>query len=354
MQNTTAELEQLVGQVVRDLGATATAALVVVGDRLGLYRALADIGPATPEQLANQTGTHERCIREWLANQAASGYVTYDPASGRFRMTPEQALLFADADSPVFMAGGFYSAAAVINDERQLADAFRSGQGIPWGDHHECLFCGTEKFFRPSYAANLIQSWIPSLRDVEPRLNAGARIADVGCGHGCSTLIMAEAYPNSQVIGFDFHAPSVEHARKLAAERGLSNVRFEVAAAQDLPLLDGDGFDFITIFDALHDMGDPLGAAKRVRQALREDGAWMIVEPAAGDDLQDNLHPVGRVYYAFSAAVCVPSAMSQPGGRALGAQAGPARLTRVLADGGFSNVRIATRSPFNLVMDARI
>lgn len=349
----TPELEQLVGRVIGDLGATATAALVMVGDRLGLYKALAEIGPATPGQLATETGTHERYIREWLANQTASGYVTYDPASGEFRMTPEQAMLFADENSPVFMAGGFFSAAAVVNDEGPLAEAFRSGEGIPWGDHHECLFCGTEKFFRPSYASNLIQSWIPSLGDVEAKLRAGAKIADIGCGHGCSTLIMAEAYPNSQIVGFDFHPPSVEHATKLAAERGLSNVRFEVAKAQDFPVVDGEGFDFVTIFDALHDMGDPLEAARRVRQVLKKDGAWMIVEPAAGDRLEENLHPVGRVYYAFSAAVCVPSAMSQNGGHALGAQAGPARLTSVLNDGGFSNVRVATRSPFNLVLDAR-
>jgi ubiquinone/menaquinone biosynthesis C-methylase UbiE len=346
-------LETLIGQVVGDLGAAANAALVVVGNRLGLYRALVELGPATPKDLAQRTRTDERCVREWLAAQAASGYVAYDPLTERFSMTPEQTMVFADEDSPVYMAGGFYSAASVVNDEPMLTEAFRSGKGIPWGDHHECLFCGTEKFFRPSYAANLVQTWIPALQDVEAKLEAGATVADLGCGHGCSTLILAKAFPNSQFIGFDSHTASIVHARRAAAAQGVENVRFEIATAQDFPGFDAGGYDLVTIFDALHDMGDPLGAARRVRKMLKRDGTWMIVEPAAADRLEENLHPVGRVYYAFSAAVCVPSALSQPGGQALGAQAGAAALERVARAGGFTEVRVAARSAFNLVLEAK-
>lgn len=353
MQTMRPELEQLIGKVIGDVGGTANATLVVVGDQLGLYNALAEIGPASPKELAEATGTHERYIREWLAAQAASGYVTYDPATELFSMSAEQALLLADENSPVYMMGGFYAAASVIRDEEGLTEAFRSGRGIAWGDHHDCLFCGTEKFFRPSYASNLVQHWIPSLQDVEPVLESGATIADLGCGHGCSTLIMAKAYPRSRVIGFDYHARSIDRARRLADEQGVENVEFEVGTAQDFPGVDGEGYDLVTIFDALHDMGDPVGAARRVKEMLRPEGAWMIVEPAAGDRLEENLNPVGRVYYAMSTAVCVPSALSQSGGEAIGAQAGAAVLERVLSDGGFSNVRIATRSPFNMVIEAR-
>jgi ubiquinone/menaquinone biosynthesis C-methylase UbiE len=353
MQTMTEELATLIGQAVSDLGATANASLVIVGNRLGLYRVLAEIGPATPGDLARHTGTHERCVREWLATQAASGYVTYDPLTERFSMTAEQVMLFADEDSPVYMGGGFYSAASVINDEQKITEAFRSGTGIAWGDHHECLFCGTEKFFRPSYASNLVQSWIPALAGVQEQLSARANVADLGCGHGCSTVILARAFPNSQVIGFDSHAPSIDHARRMAAEEGLTNVRFEVASAQDFPGYDAGGYDLVTIFDALHDMGDPLGAARRVRKLLKSDGTWMVVEPAAGDRLEENLHPVGRVYYAFSTAVCVPSAMSQAGGHALGAQAGPAALKRIMRAGGFSKVRVAAQTAFNLVLEAK-
>jgi ubiquinone/menaquinone biosynthesis C-methylase UbiE len=353
MQTMTQELEQLIGKVIGDLGGAANSALVLVGDRLGLYKALAEIGPATPQELAERTRTHERNVREWLAAQAASGYVTYEPDGGRFHMTPEQAMLFADEDSPVYMGGGFYSAASVLNDEEKLADAFRAGRGIPWGDHHDCLFCGTAKFFRPSYNANLMQTWIPALGDVAPKLEAGGTIADVGCGHGCSTTILARAFPKARVVGFDYHPPSIDSARRLAEEEGVSNVRFEVARAQDFADVHGEGYDLVAIFAALHDMGDPAGAARRVREVLKPDGAWMIVEPAAGDRLEENLHPVGRAFYAFSAAVCVPSALSQEGGDALGAQAGAAALQRVVTASGFSKFRIAARSPFNLVLDVR-
>jgi ubiquinone/menaquinone biosynthesis C-methylase UbiE len=253
----------------------------------------------------------------------------------------------------MYMAGGFFAAASVINDEQQLTEAFRSGRGIAWSEHHDCLFCGTEKFFRPSYAGNLLQSWIPSLGDMHARLQAGGTAADLGCGHGSSTLLMAKAYPASTFVGFDNHKPSIEHARSLAAEQNLRNVRFEVATAQNFTSMDRDGYDLIAIFDALHDMGDPRGAARRVREMLKPDGTWMIVEPAAGDRLEENLNPVSRVYYALSTAICVPSALSQGGSEPLGAQAGPAALEDVVTRSGFSHFRLATRTPFNLVFEAR-
>ncbi len=355
METLTPELEALVGKVITDLGGTSNALLVIIGDRLGLYETLAKIGPLTPAELAAHTSTTERYIREWLCAQAASGYVEYDAATEQFSMTPEQAMLFADENSPLYMAGGFFSAASLMRSDEELAEAFRTGEGIAWGDHHECLFCGTEKFFRPSYANHLVQDWIPAINGVQEKLERGAAVADIGCGHGCSTLIMARAYPNSEFVGFDAHEPSIRRASQLAAEEGLSNVRFEVATAQDFPRrLDAEGYDFIATFDALHDMGDPRGAARRVRQSLKRDGKWMLIEPAAGDRLEENLHPVGRVYYAFSTAVCVPSALSQEGGESLGAQAGPSRLTDVITSGGFSKVRVAEKTPFNIVLEAAV
>ncbi len=353
MPTLTPELESLVGKVITDLGGTANALLVIVGDRLGLYETLARIGPLTPAELARSTNTNERYIREWLSAQAASGYVEYDAATELFSMTPEQAMLFADENSPLYMAGGFFSAGSLIRSDEALAEAFRTGRGIGWGDHHECLFCGTEKFFRPSYASNLVQTWIPSLNGVREKLERGASVADIGCGHGASTIIMAKAFPESQFIGFDPHGPSIEHARQHAREAGLTNVRFEIATAQDFPKRhDAAGYDFVCVFDALHDMGDPRGAARHVRESLKPGGTWMIVEPAASNRLEENLNPIGRVYYAFSAAVCVPSALSQSGGDSLGAQAGPARLTSIVESGGFKSTRIAAQSPFNLVLEA--
>ena len=352
MQDMSPALEQMVNKIIGDLGAAAGTALVIVGDRLGLYAALAEHGPATPSELAEKTGTHERYLREWLSAQAAAGYVKYNAETRRFEMTPEQALVLADENGPLYMAGGFYSAASLANDEKQLAEAFRTGVGIPWGDHHECLFCGTEKFFRPSYIANLVQEWIPSLDGTESRLQAGINVADIGCGHGCSTLIMARTYPNSRFTGFDFHPPSIEKAKRHAAEHGLSNVSFELATAQDFPATNGNGYDFVTIFDALHDMGDPLGAARHVREVLAPNGVWMIVEPAAGDSLEENLNPIGRIAYAFSTAACVPSALSQEGGYSLGAQAGPRALQDLLSEAGFSKSQVAAQSPLNLVLEA--
>lgn len=352
MQAMTSTLQATLGKVISDLGGTANAALVMVGDRLGLYKAVADIGPCTAGELAEKTGTHERYVLEWLSAQAASEFVTYDAATERFSLSAEQAMIFADEDSPYYMAGGFFSAAAAVNDEQKLAEAFRSGQGIAWGDHHTCLFCGTEKFFRPGYASNLVQSWLPALTDMVDRLESGALVADVGCGHGASTLVMAQAYPNSRFIGFDYHGPSIDRATALAAEQGLPNVRFEVASAQEFPQREGP-YDLVAIFDALHDMGDPRGAARQAHRNLKPDGTWMIVEPAASDTLQENLNPVSRVFFAMSTAVCVPSALSQEGGEALGAQAGPAVIEDVVTSGGFRRFRTATATPFNLVFEAR-
>jgi SAM-dependent methyltransferase len=262
-------------------------------------------------------------------------------------------MIFADEDSPVFMAGGFYNVASAVHGERTLADAFQSGEGIGWGEQCNCLFCGVERFFRPGYAHNLVQSWLPSLDGAVEKLQAGALVADIGCGHGSSTLLMAEAFPNSRFVGFDYHEPSIERANQLAAERGLTNVRFEVAAAAEFPLIDGEGYDLVTVFDALHDMGHPQAAAAHVRKSLKPDGSWMVVEPFAGDALEDNLNPIGRVFYAMSTAVCVPTAMSQQDEQPLGGQAGPAQLQQTIGEGGFTRCRIATQTPFNLVLEAK-
>lgn len=345
----TDRLNALVGLAINDMGAAVNGALVLLGDRLGIFKSLAE-GPATSQELADRSGLNERCLREWLSAQAASGYVEYDPRGEAFSMTPEQIAVFADPDSPVAMTGGVYSIAAVYHDEPLLEAAFRTGEGVAWGDHHNCLFCGTERFFRPGYAANLTTRWIPALDGVQAKLKAGARVADVGCGHGASTLIMARAFPNSRFHGYDIHPASIEAARKLAKEQGIDNVAFEVATAQDFP---GDGYDLITTFDALHDMGDPVGAATRARRALADDGTWMIVEPMAGDKLEENLNPVGRIYYGFSTMVCTPAAMSQKVGLALGAQAGQRRLGGVISEGGFTRFRRATETPVNMVLEAR-
>lgn len=342
------KLEPLLGKMVSELGAAATGALVIVGDKLGLYRALAHKGPLSSEGLARATGTAERYVREWLATQAASGYVEYHADTGKFSLSPEQAAVLADEESPVFMAGGFSSLAAVYADEPRLTEAFKSGRGIGWGEHCNCLFCGTERFFRPGYKAHLVGEWLPALDGVTAKLARGGTVADVGCGHGASTILMADAYPESRFIGFDFHDKSVAAARTAAGDR--QNVRFEVARAQDFP---GARFDLVTIFDALHDMGDPVGAARRAREALKPDGTLMIVEPLAGDTLADNLNPVGRIYYAFSTSICVPASLGQETGAALGAQAGEARLRDVLAAGGFTRIRRALSTPFNMVLEAR-
>jgi SAM-dependent methyltransferase len=342
------KLEPLLGTMVNELGAAANAALVLVGDRLGLYRALAAGRALTPAELASQTGTHERYVREWLSAQAASGFVTYHPLSGKFVLSPEQAAVFADEESTVNMTGGFHSLAAVFADEPKLTEAFKTGKGVGWGEHCNCLFCGVERFFRPGYKGHLVSEWLPALDGVVAKLERGARVADVGCGHGASTIIMAKAFPNSEFVGIDFHAASVAHATEHA--NGLANVRFETARAQDYG---GAGFDLVTMFDALHDMGDPVGAAAHVRETLAPDGTLMLVEPKAGDTLGENLNPVGRIYYAFSTSVCVPSSLGQEVGAALGAQAGERQLAEVARQAGFSRFRRAAETPFNMVLEAR-
>ena len=343
-------LQQLLGQLVTDLGAAVNGALVILGDRLGIYATLADSGPATSQELAAKTGLDERQLREWLSAQAASGYITYDVIRTTFSLTPEQAAVFADPNSPVAMTGGFYSVSAVYHDEPMVAESFRTGSGVPWGEHHDCLFCGTERFFRPGYEANLCSNWIPALEGVLEKLSSGITVADIGCGHGASTLIMAKAFPNSKFHGFDIHPASITAAKRHALEQGVANAEFQVATAKDFP---GRGYGFATIFDALHDMGDPVGAASHVRRSLDPNGTFMIVEPLAGDSLAENLNPVGRVYYGFSTMVCTPSSLSQEVGLALGAQAGEKRLSAVLSEAGFTRVRRATETPFNMVLEAR-
>jgi len=341
------KLEPLLGKVVNEMGAASNGALVILGDKLGLFRALAQ-GAMTSVELAAATGTHERYVREWLSAQAASGFVGYEADTAKFFMSPEQAAVFADEDSPVFVAGGFSFLSAVYNDEPKLAEAFKSGKGLHWGEHCNCLFCGVERFFRPGYRAHLVAEWLPALDGVVAKLELGARVADVGCGHGASTLLMAQAFPNSEFVGIDYHDGSIAHARKQA--KGTGNARFEVARAQDFS---GGDFDLVAMFDALHDMGDPVGAIAHIRTALKRDGTLMLVEPMAGDSLADNLNPVGRVYYAGSTHICVPTALNQEVGLALGGQAGEKRIGEVVRAGGFSQFRKAAATPFNMILEAR-
>ncbi|MDO9486918.1 MAG: class I SAM-dependent methyltransferase [Sphingomonadaceae bacterium] len=345
-----AKLDFLVGRMLDDMGAAAMMPLVRLGDELGLYRAMAGAGPLSSEQLAFRTGTHERYVREWLSAHAASGYVDYDAASECFTLTPEQAMIFANPDSPVFMLGGYQTIAANALAIDKIEQAFRTGEGVDYGERHACLFTGMERFFRPGYNAHLLEDWLPAMTGLTAKLTRGAKVADIGCGHGASTLMMAEAFPNSEFHGFDYHAPSIKAARVKAAEAGLANAYFTVASAKDFP---GNGFDLIAYFDALHDMGDPVGAAAYAARALAEDGALMLVEPIAGDTLLDNLNPVGRLYYAASTMVCTPVSLAQEVGLGLGAQAGQQRLAEVLGEAGLSKVRRAATTDFNMVLEAR-
>ena len=343
------KLMEFMGRVVTDMGATGAAGQVVIGHRLGLYQALAQ-GPATPEQFAARTGCNQRYLTEWLRGQAAGGYVSYDPATGEFSLTDEQAFALADPNGPnvpaVFLIGLGY-----LRAEPQITEAFRTGAGVAWHEHHEDVFVGCDAFYRPGYVAELVPSWIPALDGVEAKLIAGGRVADLGCGLGSSSVLMAEAYPRTTVVGSDYHPESIELARKKAAEAGVGErVSFEVATAQTFT---GTDYDLVTMFDALHDMGDPVGAAKRVREALAPDGTWLLVEPAAADNVEDNFNPVGRLYYAGSTFLCVPNALSQPGGYAMGAQAGEAAIRQVITDAGFTRFRRAAQSPFNLVYEIR-
>ncbi|MGI8905503.1 MAG: class I SAM-dependent methyltransferase [Candidatus Sumerlaeaceae bacterium] len=346
-----AKLEAFMGQVVSDLGAGMNAALVIIGDKLGLYRGLVELGPCTPAELAGQTGTDERYIREWLSAQAAGGYVKYDAASARFTIPPEQAMALADENSPCFVAGGFQVVASALKDEPKITEAFITGKGVGWHEHCSDLFIGTERFFRPSYNAHLVTEWIPALTGVEDKLRKGARVADVGCGHGASTIVMAQAYPNSKFMGFDYHPQSIESARTRAEEAGVADrVTFETASSKTFP---GNGYDLVTFFDCLHDMGDPAGASSHVLSTLATGGTWMIVEPFASDNLEDNLNPVGRVFYAASTMICTPASKAQEVGLALGAQAGEKRLRDVVTQGGFTHFRRADETPFNLVFEAK-
>jgi len=343
-------LNALLGKMVNELGAAAMGSLIVLGDKLNLYKTLADKGPLSSFQLADATGTSERYVREWLSAQAASGYIEYDKDTNQFYMLPEQAAVFAEEESPVLMTGGFYSITSMYHDEPKIREAFKTGKGVAWDDHNNCLFCGVEKFYGPSYKGNLVSSWIPALNGVEDKLKAGAKVADIGCGHGVATIIMAKAFPNSEFIGYDIHELSVIHARREAEKLGLKNISFEVATAKSYPK---QKYDLITFFDALHDMGDPEGAASYALKALDKNGTCMIVEPFANDNLHENLTPVGRAFYASSTMVCTPNALSQENGTAIGAQAGRKKLTEVLTNGGFSRVKVAVETPFNLIFEAR-
>jgi SAM-dependent methyltransferase len=342
------KLHALLGTMVNELGAAQNAALVILGDELDLYRKMAGRGPMTSGELADITNTKERYVREWLSAQAASGFVDYDQASSTFELTPEQAAVFAVDDSPANVVGGFQALEAVYADRAKLTHAFRHGGGVSWTDRCNCMFCGTDRFFRPGYKANLLQNWLPALDGVVEKLERGALVADIGCGFGSSTLIMADAFPNSEFVGIDFHDGSIEHARRHAGDR--ANVRFEIARAQDFS---GKAYDLAAMFDSLHDMGDPVGAVSHIGNALKPDGTLMVVEPMAGDRLADNLHPVGRIFYAASTNACVPASLGQEVGAALGAQAGQAKLTQVLNKGGFKQVRRAAETPFNMVLEAR-
>jgi 2-polyprenyl-3-methyl-5-hydroxy-6-metoxy-1,4-benzoquinol methylase len=345
------KMNELVGRFLNDFGGSFQSALAVIGDKLGLYKALAGAGTLTSEELAERTGTNERYVREWLASQAAGGYVSYEAATGGFYLTEEQALVLTDENGPVFLPGAFQLALATVRSEPRIATAFKTGEGVGWHEHDAGLFGGTERFFRPGYATNLVGSWIPALEGLEAKLKAGGKVADVGCGLGASTILMAQAYPKSTFVGFDYHQSSVEQARSKAHAAGVSDrVSFEVAKAKDYP---GTDYDMVAFFDSLHDMGDPVGAAKHVLGSLKSNGSWMIVEPFANDRVEDNLNPIGRIFYSASTMLCTPGSRSQEVRLGLGAQAGEARIRDVVTTGGFKRFRRATETPFNLVFEAR-
>ncbi len=346
-----ARLQDFIAQFAGDFGAALHASTVVVGDKLGLYRALAERGPATPEEVAGALGLDTRLVREWLHAQYVAGYCEHDHDAGTFWLSAEQIAVLADPSSPAFLVGAMTIAASTAKDEERIREAFASGTGLGWHEHHHDLFHGTERLFKPGYVANLVSSWIPALDGVDDRLRTGGTIADLGCGHGASTVLLAQTYPNATVTGFDYHRASIDIARKRAAEAGVADrVTFEVATAQDFP---GDGYDLVCIFDALHDMGDPLGAARRIRAALDPEGTWLLVEPMAGESLAENVGPVGRIFYSASTFICTPAAQAQPGGYALGAQVPDATLAELTASAGFGRFRRATETPFNRVFEVR-
>jgi SAM-dependent methyltransferase len=345
-----AKLHEFMGQVVNDMGGAWMMAMVLVGDELGLYKAMADNQEVTAEELAKRARCHPRLVREWLNANAAAGYV--EATNGAYRLPPEQAMALAKEDSPFFVAPGQSVVASCFTDLDRLLAAFRGDGAFPWGEHHHRMFHGVEKFFRPGYQAHLTTKWLPALEGVVDKLKAGAKVGDVGCGHGASTIVMAKAFPNARFFGFDYHAPSIERAKQAAAEAGVADrTEFAVAAAKTFP---GTGYDLVTFFDCLHDMGDPVGAARHVREALAKDGSWMIVEPFAHDRVEDNLNPVGRIYYAASTMICTPASLSQEVALGLGAQAGETRLREVVTAGGLTRFRRATETPFNLIFEARL
>jgi 2-polyprenyl-3-methyl-5-hydroxy-6-metoxy-1,4-benzoquinol methylase len=345
-----AKLMAFMGKIIADFGALASSALVIIGDKLGLYRAMAGAGPLTPTELAQRTSTSERYVREWLFNQAAGGYVEYDPLTDRYNLPPEHALALAVEGSPANIVGGFQLFTGMIKAEPRITQAFRTGEGVPWGEHDPDLFIGTERFFRTGYAANLVSSWIPALEGVEATLKAGAKVADVGCGYGASTIIMARAYPRSRFYGFDFHAPSIARARQSASEAGVAErVTFDVATANDYP---GTGYDVVAYFDAFHDLGDPEGAARHASDSLAPGGTVLLVEPMAGESVAENLNPVGRIFSAGSTFICTPNALAT-GGHALGNSASEKQLRAVMLAGGFSRFRRATQTPFNRIFEVK-
>jgi SAM-dependent methyltransferase len=344
------KLQELIGKLLGDAGTAMGIGLVLLGDKFGLYKTLAAAGPLTPAELASRTGTAARYVSEWAAAQAAGGYINFDSATERFSISPEQALVLADENGPAFFPAMFEIAAAAARDLPKVEAAFRTGGGVGWHEHEPSLFRGTEKFFCPGYAMHLVSEWIPALEGVKEKLERGGCVADVGCGHGASTILLAKEFPQSQFSGFDYHEPSLVRARELARESGVAErITFQRASAKEFP----GTYDLVTFFDCLHDMGDPRGVALHVKSALRSGGTWMIVEPFAGDRIEDNLNPIGRIFYSASTQICVPASLSQEVGTALGAQCGETRLREVIMSGGFSRVRRATATPFNLVLEAR-
>lgn len=338
-------------KILKDIGGAFSVLLSYMGDQTGIYGVMRDKGPLSCSQIAREAGVDERYLLEWLSAQAAAGYVQYDAAAERFSLSPEQALVLAQEGHPAFLQGFFQLLVAQFSTHEKAIEVFRTGAGRPWGEHHSCCFCGTDRFFRPGYAANLTSSWLPALDGVVEKLNRGAKVADIGCGHGSSTVLMAQAYPKSSIVGFDFHAPSIAAAETKASVAGVKNARFETCAVKDLR---ETGFDLVCLFDALHDMGDPVGAARRIRESLAPDGTLMLVEPLAGDTLSDNLHLVGQIFYSASTLVCTPASRAQEVGLALGAQAGLKRLAKVLNDAGFTQVRLASQTGTNMVLEARV
>lgn len=342
------KVHAMAGKVMHDVAGAVSLMMAYMGDQAGVFTAMDGEGPMTLEQLASKTGMEPKYLSEWLGSVSAAGYINFDPENETFELPPEKALIFTREGQPACMQGFIQAVIAQYEMHEKAVDCFKTGKGRPWSDHSQCLFCGTDRFFRPGYAANLVSNWLPALNGVTDKLEAGAKVADIGCGYGSSTVLMAKEYPNSTFVGIDFHGPSIEAAKAQAAEAGLTNVSFEVATAQDFP---GDDFDFACIFDALHDMGDPVGAARHIREALKPDGTFMVVEPMAGDRMAENMHPMGQIFYGFSCMGCVPASLAQPVGLGLGAQAGQKRLAAVLNEAGFTNVRRATETPTNMVLE---